>query len=43
MQCVMVPDLRMFDTPQFIPEGVTKVIRSLEEFSPSEFGLPGFE
>ena len=33
MQCVMVPDLRMFDTPQFIPEGVTKVIRQASIFA----------
>ena len=27
MNCVMVPDPRMFETPHFIPEGVTKTIR----------------
>jgi len=43
MNCVMVPDPRMFETPHFIPEGVTKTIRSLEDFSLSEFGLPDYK
>jgi pseudouridine-5'-monophosphatase len=42
MKCVMVPDSRMFDTPEFIPPGVTKVIRTLDQFLPEEFGLPGY-
>lgn len=36
MRCLMVPDTRMFDTPQHIPKGVTLVIRSLEELKPEE-------
>jgi len=43
MQCVMVPDERMFTTPQHIPQGVTKVLRSLEEFEPELFGLPTYK
>jgi pseudouridine-5'-monophosphatase len=36
MRCLMVPDARMFDTPDHIPTGVTLVIRSLEELQPAE-------
>ena len=36
MRCLMVPDPRMFDTPDHIPSGVTLVIRSLEELQPAE-------
>ena len=32
----MVPDLRMFDTPEHIPAGVTLVIKSLEELTPEQ-------
>ena len=42
MKCVMVPDSRMFSTPEFIPTGVTKVIPSLKQFLPAEFGLPEY-
>lgn len=36
MRCLMVPDLRMFDTPEHIPAGVTLVIRSLDELTPDD-------
>jgi len=36
MRCLMVPDLRMFDTPEHIPAGVTLVIKSLEELTPEQ-------
>eukprot|EP00092_Neocalanus_flemingeri_P014060 GFUD01015168.1.p1 GENE.GFUD01015168.1~~GFUD01015168.1.p1 ORF type:complete len:246 (+),score=83.05 GFUD01015168.1:35-772(+) len=36
MRCLMVPDSRMFDTPDNIPKGVTLVIRSLEELLPED-------
>lgn len=36
MRCLMVPDERMFETPDWIPQGVTLVIRSLEELAPEE-------
>jgi pseudouridine-5'-monophosphatase len=36
MRCLMVPDLRMFDTPDSIPQGVTLVIRSLLELEPED-------
>jgi len=36
MRCLMVPDLRMFDTPEHIPAGVTLVIRSLDELTPDQ-------
>jgi len=42
MECVMVPDKRMFSTPEHIPQGVTKVLKSLEDFVPEEFGLPSY-
>jgi len=43
MQVVMVPDARMFDTPQHIPQpGPSIVLKSLEMFRPEMFGLPPF-
>jgi len=36
MRCLMVPDKRMFDTPEHIPAGVTLVIQSLDELTPGE-------
>ena len=36
IRCLMVPDLRMFDTPEHIPAGVTLVIRSLDELTPDQ-------
>ena len=36
MRCLMVPDSRIFDTPDHIPKGVTLVIRSLDELPPEE-------
>ena len=36
MRCLMVPDIRMFDTPDHIPQGVTLVMRSLDELPPAE-------
>lgn len=43
MNVVMVPDSRMFDTPQHIPQpGPSLVLRSLEMFKPEQFGLPPF-
>jgi pseudouridine-5'-monophosphatase len=42
MECVMVPDERMFSTPHHIPQGVNKVIKSLQDFIPEEFGLPQY-
>lgn len=36
MRCLMVPEERMFDTPQHIPAGATLVVRSLEELPPPE-------
>ena len=35
-RCLMVPDQRMFDTPEHIPAGVTLVIQSLDELTPEE-------
>ena len=43
MKCVMVPDSRMFSTPEFIPVGVNKIIPTLEQFVPQDFGLPEYE
>ncbi len=42
MCCVMVPDERMFTTPQHIPTGTHQVLKSLEHFVPEEFGLPKY-
>ena len=36
MRVLMVPDPRMFETPEHIPRGVTLVISSLEELQPKE-------
>jgi len=36
MRCLMVPDSRMFDTPEHIPAGVTLVIKSLNELTPDQ-------
>ena len=36
MRCLIVPDQRMFDTPQHIPDGVTLVIKSLQEMEPAD-------
>lgn len=40
MQCVMVPDARM--DPEMCKEA-TQVLKSLEDFQPQLFGLPGYE
>lgn len=43
MQVVMVPDVRMWETPQFMPQPPpTQAIKSLSEFKPQDFGLPAF-
>lgn len=34
MRCLMVPDARMFQTPDLIPKGVTLVLNSLDEIEP---------
>ncbi|XP_004524722.1 probable pseudouridine-5'-phosphatase isoform X1 [Ceratitis capitata] len=39
MQVVMVPDVRMSEE---LRKGATKVLKSLEDFRPEEFGLPPF-
>ena len=41
-QVVMLPDERMWDTPQYIPAGVSQVLRSWDDFQPELFGLPKF-
>ena len=36
MRCLMVPDPRMFETPDHIPDGVTLVIKSLDDMKPAD-------